>query len=828
MKVTFPEAVSGFVAGDLRASAGTLSGFAAATGDDAGKVWTATLAPPADGEGTITLGIANGAATSVATGNASAGATLDVAYDTQRPTATIVAGGDALSADDVLNKGERANVTVTFSEPVTGFFENELAKSEPGASLTRTAGTPHDGFGTTHVYNLSPPITGSGTITLRVAADAATDRADNGNAAATDVTVKYDNTVLAAPTGLAAVPGDDEPATSLKATWDVVPDATGYELQWKATNALSDETFSSYVNHGRFRLLTGNGSTSHTVTGLVTGSVHAFRVRATKEESGIDGPWSGETEGSPYAGPLDIVLSGTSLTVCEDPDDGVSCPGGQSNTYTVRLNTPPEGDVSVRVLEDSPRLSAAPSRLAFTPADWSVPRTVTVTGTVDDIAWGEDGKTVVIRHLRAGGGRRTGVSRHRVTATVHDDDTASVIVDTDPDTPGAQHALTVTEGGTATYTVEITSQPRGRETVTVLGTVEVDGERRFSSGRNDLPARLNGGDTLVLGFTAQDWKGPRTVTVRGMGDGRIAGDRRATVRHEAGAGSYYRDRSDPERERMEVADVALTVAEGDAADTFRWFLHECGAVTGPPGARRSCLLSLRTPPTHDVTLTLASSDPDVATVGIDGMPFTPEDHWRPRNVRVRGVSDGTATVTVAAVTSGDGAFQAMQGARVADVRICTGVSYAGGVPRCPGDDGYQSQGSEPEAPPNAPPSFADRETALAATVGAAFSWQVPEATDPEGGVLAYAAELAGGAPLPGWLAFDVETRTLSGTPGAEDALAEYGIAVWAMDDGDPPLAASMAVTLTVAAGDEGADGPNAAPAFAQAPAGLTATEGEAF
>ncbi|MYK68570.1 MAG: hypothetical protein F4020_03120, partial [Gammaproteobacteria bacterium] len=123
---------------------------------------------------------------------------------------------------------------------------------------------------------------------------------------------------------------------------------------------------------------------------------------------------------------------------------------------------------------------------------------------------------------------------------------------------------------------------------------------------------------------------------------------------------------------------------------------------------------------------------------------------------------------------------------------------------------------------------ADRETALAATVGAAFSWQAPEATDPEGGVLIYAAELSGGAPLPGWLAFDAATRTLSGTPRAEDALAEYGIALWAMDDGDPPLAGSMAVTLTVAAGDEGADGPNAAPAFAQAPAGLTATEGEAF
>ena len=51
---------------------------------------------------------------------------------------------------------------------------------------------------------------------------------------------------------------------------------------------------------------------------------------------------------------------------------------------------------------------------------------------------------------------------------------------------------------------------------------------------------------------------------------------------------------------------------------------------------------------------------------------------------------------------------------------------------------------------------------------AAWSFTVPAGTfvDVDGDTLSYAATLAGGDPLPGWLSFDTTTQTFSGTPPA--------------------------------------------------------------
>ncbi len=58
-------------------------------------------------------------------------------------------------------------------------------------------------------------------------------------------------------------------------------------------------------------------------------------------------------------------------------------------------------------------------------------------------------------------------------------------------------------------------------------------------------------------------------------------------------------------------------------------------------------------------------------------------------------------------------------------------------------------------------------TALA---GSTFTYQVPADAffDADGDTLTFAAHLADGAPLPGWLTFDATTRTFTGTPAAGD------------------------------------------------------------
>ncbi|WP_213941877.1 Ig-like domain-containing protein [Pseudomonas sp. dw_612] len=117
--ITFSEAVTGFSNADLTIANGTLT---AVSSSDGGITWTATFTPTTaitDASNLITLdnsGVQN------ASGNAGNGTTdsNNYAIDTQRPTATIVV------ADAALGVGQTTQVTITFSEAVSGFTNADL------------------------------------------------------------------------------------------------------------------------------------------------------------------------------------------------------------------------------------------------------------------------------------------------------------------------------------------------------------------------------------------------------------------------------------------------------------------------------------------------------------------------------------------------------------------------------------------------------------------------------------------------------------------------------------------------------------------------------
>ena len=99
-----------------------------------------------------------------------------------------------------------------------------------------------------------------------------------------------------------------------------------------------------------------------------------------------------------------------------------------------------------------------------------------------------------------------------------------------------------------------------------------------------------------------------------------------------------------------------------------------------------------------------------------------------------------------------------------------------------------------------PPLVANR----SARVRTAFSYTFDPAADPDGDGVSYDA-----AGLPAWLTFDAASRTLRGTPSAQDAGAAE-ITITATDDGTPSLSASAAFTLTVHAFNDSNRAPEAA------------------
>src|SRR5262245_41873772 len=73
-----------------------------------------------------------------------------------------------------------------------------------------------------------------------------------------------------------------------------------------------------------------------------------------------------------------IVPTGKSTMVAE---------GGPADTYTVVLDRQPTADVTIAFDFDS-QVDVSPTSLAFTPLNWNMPRTVTLTAVNDTVAEG--------------------------------------------------------------------------------------------------------------------------------------------------------------------------------------------------------------------------------------------------------------------------------------------------------------------------------------------------------------------------------------------------------------------------------------------------------
>ncbi|PWD59426.1 hypothetical protein DF209_12200, partial [Pectobacterium polaris] len=151
--ITFSEAVTGFSNANLLVADGTLSNV---TSTDGGVTWTATFTPNANvtNAGTA-IGLTYSGITDAA-GNAGVGSETsgNISIDTALPTATIAVSDSALKA------GESAEVTITFSEAVSGFSNANLTVADGTLSnVTSTDG----GVTWTATFTPNTNVTNAGT-----------------------------------------------------------------------------------------------------------------------------------------------------------------------------------------------------------------------------------------------------------------------------------------------------------------------------------------------------------------------------------------------------------------------------------------------------------------------------------------------------------------------------------------------------------------------------------------------------------------------------------------------------------------------------------------
>ncbi|NLF39966.1 hypothetical protein GX586_10995, partial [bacterium] len=178
------------------------------------------------------------------------------------------------------------------------------------------------------------------------------------------------------------------------------------------------------------------------------------------------------------------------VLVIETSDDAVTVPEGGTMAFAVRLSAAPlaASTVSVgRAFGDEDIAVSAGATLVFTPENHAAWQIVTLDAGADADA--TDG-TATIRCAC------DGLSDTNVTATEDDAETLAVLA-----APGA---VTVPEGGNATFQLSLAAAPGGPATVSVART----------AGDTDITVA----DGASLVFTPGDWNVPRTVTLAAAAD----------------------------------------------------------------------------------------------------------------------------------------------------------------------------------------------------------------------------------------------------------------------------------------------------------------------
>ena len=299
-----------------------------------------------------------------------------------------------------------------------------------------------------------------------------------------------------------------------------------------------------------------------------------------------------EASGGEYA---EVSVASVRVTVEDNDDPGIAVsvprltvPEGDSRTYTVKLDTQPTAatvTVSITVPSGTDVTVDKPT-LTFMQDTWSVPQTVTVMAKDDDDAADDE---VVLRH-RGSGGDYNGLQGDSLEVTVDDDDTPGATV--------SKQSLSVPEGESETYTVELDFRPTGTVTVDVTAD-PVNPDLTVS------PSRLT--------FTRSSWSA-KTVRVSAREDNDAVTDPPVTLMHDFSGGDYG---------NVTVPNVTVSIVENDDPGISL----STNTLEVREGAKRTYTVKLDAQPVADVTV--AIQDGGDVDVNPSSLTFTPQD-WNSR------------------------------------------------------------------------------------------------------------------------------------------------------------------------------------------------------
>ncbi len=181
---------------------------------------------------------------------------------------------------------------------------------------------------------------------------------------------------------------------------------------------------------------------------------------------------------------------------------------GGTAWFTVVLNSRPSANVRIGISSsNTSEGSVSTTSLTYTAANWNVARTVTVTGVDDVVIDGNVNYAIVTAPATSSDSGYNLLDANDVAVTNQDNDFAGIYV-----TPTA--GLVTTPGGSANFSVVLTSQPTSTVTVTLTSSNPLAGTASQPS----------------VAFTVADWDLAKTITVTSPSNPGVVGDLAFTIR----------------------------------------------------------------------------------------------------------------------------------------------------------------------------------------------------------------------------------------------------------------------------------------------------------
>ena len=188
---------------------------------------------------------------------------------------------------------------------------------------------------------------------------------------------------------------------------------------------------------------------------------------------------------------------------------------GWEDTFSVVLTEPPEAAVTVVFSGgDSTEGVVTPPAVTFSPANWSQPQIVTVTGLDDEETDGNQTYGLILNPATSADSLYAASGACSIQVINGDNERPGVVVN--------PIRTTFSEaGGTGSFAIYLNTEPDGEVVFAV--TCTVPSEALLSDGVGPPSGELS------VVFSPEDWSAPRTVTLHGVDDLENDGDQYFTL-----------------------------------------------------------------------------------------------------------------------------------------------------------------------------------------------------------------------------------------------------------------------------------------------------------